>query len=191
METLSVSGIVTSLPGRYAKALFDLAVEKKQVPDVERSLMDLEKVIQSSKIVQHALVNPSIRRNEQASVLSQMCAQMEAPEIVGLFVHQLGKARRISYLPQILEIYQKLVLQSTGHQRVEVISAHPLTLSQRHFLQKTLAQTYSGILNITFKKDPRIQGGIIIRLGAKVIDASLATQLNQLATVMKGNLPCN
>lgn len=187
METALTSGILTSLPGRYAKALFDLAREKRQVDSVGSGLQALKNIIHKSKVLVRVLANPTIPRKEQIAVLTEICMQMKAPEVLQSFVAQLVKARRIPYLSQIEEIYQSLVFQEKGEQMIEVISAYPLTSSQGHLLKDKLKKAFPGTLNLTFVNDSRVLGGIMIRAGSRVIDATLMTQLNKLATVMKGS----
>src|SRR5476651_1048615 len=97
METILTPGILTSLPGRYAKALFDLAQEKGQVEEVGSSLQTLEKLLRSSNILKQVLINPTIRREEQAAALIEICVHMEAPDILQSFVRQLIIAQRVPY----------------------------------------------------------------------------------------------
>lgn len=186
MKIALTSGILTSLPGRYAKALFDLAQEKHQVQGVGSALRALKKLIQTSKILSQALANPTISREEQEAALTEICVQMKAPEVFQSFVGELVKARRIPYLSQIEEIYQSLVSQEKKEQVIEVISAHPLSTSQSNLLKGKLKKAFPGIISLVFVNDPKILGGIMVRIGSRVIDATLVTQLNKLATVMKG-----
>jgi F-type H+-transporting ATPase subunit delta len=188
METTLTSGTLTSLPGRYAKALFDLAREEGEVGSVGASLRSLAKLIQSSGVLKQALINPTFRREEQAAALAEICLSMKAPETVQSFVNQLLKAHRIPYLPHIEKIYRSLVLQAKGEQRVEVISAYRLTSAQSELLEDKLKKVFPGTLKLNFVNDSRVLGGVMVRVGSRVIDATLVTQLSQLATVMKGNI---
>jgi F-type H+-transporting ATPase subunit delta len=185
MEAIVTSGILTSLAGRYAKALFDLSLDQGQGDDVGKGLKALEKQIRSPHLAQ-VLTNPTIQRDQQAAVLREVCARMGLPESLQSFVVQLAKARRLSILRQVEEIYHNLTLAAKGEQPVEIISAQALTPSQQRTLKKTLSQSLPGNLAITFVKDSKVLGGIMMRIGTRVIDATLATQLNQLAAVMKG-----
>ncbi|MBM3468111.1 MAG: ATP synthase F1 subunit delta [Alphaproteobacteria bacterium] len=187
METALTSGILTSLAGRYAKALFDLAREKKEVESIGSYLKVLQKLLHDSKDLKQALMNPTLKRQEQANALQEICVKIAAPETLQTFTCQLIKAQRISYLPKIIEIYDNLVLQMNGELRVEVISAHPLTPSQGQVLKMVLKKSFPGTLNLIFMKDPRVLGGIMVRMGSRVIDATLVTQLDKLATAMKGS----
>jgi F-type H+-transporting ATPase subunit delta len=188
METALTSGLLTSLPGRYAKALFDLAEADGQMEAVGASLQALENLIRSSKILKQALANPTLQRQEQAAALVEICVSMKAPEIVQSFAGQLVKSQRIPYLSKIEKIYQTLVSQAKGEQRVEVISAYRLTTSQAELLKDKLKKVFPGTLDLTFANDSSVLGGIMVRIGSRVIDATLVTQLSQLATVMKGNV---
>jgi F-type H+-transporting ATPase subunit delta len=185
MESIVTSGILTSLPGRYAKALFDLSMEQGQGNAVDKGLKALEKQIQSTGLAQ-VLANPTIQRDQHAAVLQEVCVQMGLPEVLQSFVAQLARARRLAMLPKVGEIYYSLILQAKGEQRVEIISAHALSPSQQRFLKSKLTASLPGNLAISFVKNPRVLGGIMIRIGSQILDATLATRLHQLATVMKG-----
>jgi len=187
MEIALISGVLTSLPGRYAKALFELACDQGQVGPVGASLESLVKLIQSSKVLSQALVNPTFKRTEQAAVLQEICVSIKAPEMLISFARQLITSQRISYLPQIEKIYHSLASREKGEQEVEVISAYPLTPSQSQFLEGKLRKVVPGTLRMAFTHNPKVLGGIMVRIGSRVIDATLAMQINQLATVMKGN----
>jgi len=113
--------------------------------------------------------------------------RLKTPKVFNSFVVQLVKAQRISYLSKIDRIYQNLVVQEKGEQNVEVISAYPLTTSQVNLLQDMLKKVFPRTLNLTLVNDSTVLGGIMVRIGSRVIDATLVTQLNQLATVMKGS----
>ena len=153
---------------------------------VGSALRALKNLTQTSKVLSQTLANPTISREEQEAALTEICVQMKAPEIFQSFVGELVKARRIPYLSQIEEIYQSLVSQEKKEQVIEVISAYPLSTSQSNLLKGKLKKAFPGIISLVFVNDPKILGGIMVRIGSRVIDATLVTQLNKLATVMKG-----
>ena len=187
MNTALTSGTLTSLPGRYAKALFDLACDQGQRDLVGGSLRSLEKLVRSSAVLSQALANPTFERTEQATALKEMCVLMEMPEIVQSFAEYLMKSQRVPYLPQIEKTYQGLVSETKGECRVEIVSAWPLTSSQKEVLEGKLKKGFPGTVNLTFVQDPKVLGGIMVRAGSRVIDATLARHTNQLAAMMKGN----
>ncbi len=187
MKTTLTSGILTSLPGRYAKALFDLAQEERQVQRVGSSLRAFKKLFHTSQDLHQVLTSPTISQKERGAALNALCMEMKVPEIFQSFVRQLVKAQRIPYLPHIEEIYQSLVAQEKKEQVIEVISAYPLTSAQSTLLKDRLKKAFPGIISLIFVNDPRVLGGIMVRVGSRVIDATLISQLNKLATVMKGS----
>jgi F-type H+-transporting ATPase subunit delta len=187
MKTALTSGILTSLPGRYAKALFELAQEERQVQRVGSSLKAFKKLLLTSKDLSQVIANPTISRKDRGAALNALCVQMKAPEIFQSFINWLVKVRRTRYVPQIEEIYQSLVSQAKKEQVIEVISAYPLTSAQSTLLKDQLKKAFPGIISLIFVNDPKVLGGIMIRVGSRVIDATLVSQLNKLATVMKGS----
>ena len=187
MKTALTPGILTSFPGRYAKALFDLAQEKRQVQGVGSSLRTFQRLFHTSKTLNQVLSNPAIPRKEREAALNALCIEIKAPQIFHSFIRLLVKAQRISYLPQIEGIYQSLVSQAKKEQMIEVVSAYPLTSTQSKLLKDRLKKAFPGILSLVFINDPKVLGGIMVRIGSHVIDATLTSQLNKLATAMKGS----
>ena len=86
MENVFSPGILTSLPGRYAKALFDLAKEKKQMAGVASSLTSLVNLIQSSPVLKQAINNPTISCKDQTAALVEMCIHLKTPKIFQSFI---------------------------------------------------------------------------------------------------------
>lgn len=187
MRIALTPGILTSVPGRYAKTLFDLAQEKRQVQGVGSSLRAFRKLIHTSKALHQVLANPAISRKEREMALNALCMEMKAPQIFQSFVSLLVKAQRIPYLPQIEGIYQSLVSQAKKEQVIEIVSAYPLTPAQSNLLKDGLKKAFPGILSLVFINDPKVLGGIMVRVGSRVIDATLVSHLNKLATAMKGS----
>ena len=187
METALTSRILTSLSGRYAKALFEVAHKKRQREAVGLCLSTLKTMIQSSPVLKTTLSNPTISREERIGVLKDICVHMKAPDIFGSFLENLMKAGRIPYLAEIEKIYQSLIFEEKGEQLVEVISSYPLTSSQSSLLKEKLKKVFMRKLTLTFVNDSNVLGGIMVRVGSRVIDATLVTQLSQLAIKMKGS----
>lgn len=186
MDAVLTSGILTSLPGRYAKALFELAKDKKQVQGIGSSLTTFIQTIESSPNLQEVLKSPILKHEEQMAVIAALCKKLKAPALVQSFISRLLKAGRISYLTKIEQIYHDLVIQEKGEEKVEIISAYPLTTVQITLLKDKLKKVFPRTLNLTFINDTNVLGGVMVRIGCRVIDATLITQLNQLASVMKG-----
>jgi F-type H+-transporting ATPase subunit delta len=187
METTLTSGILSSLPGRYAKALFDLARDHDKVETVGSGLSSVRKLILTSPVLKQALSNPTLNRQQQAAAIKDISLSLKGPEILGSFMEKLVEAGRMPHLDQIEKIYKSLVSEEKGEERIEVISSHPLTTSQATLLKDKLKKVFPRTLTLTFVNDSSVLGGIMVRVGSRVIDATLVTQLSQLATVMKGN----
>lgn len=186
MKIILTSGILTSLPGRYAHALFDLAQSKEEREKVNASLKDLVVIIHHSKHLRRMLENSTLARTEQAEALIEICRKMETPKIFQLFVKQLVEMGRIQCLETIERIYEGLLYQEKNEQHVEITSAFPLTGVQKNHLKHVLKKIHSKtILSFTFTNDAKLLGGIMIRIGHHIIDAALKTQLHKLATLMK------
>jgi len=197
MSTIT-SGILTSLAGRYARTLFDLSQNLTQIGSVAKGLKALHQQIMSSDNLRQVLLDPTIQRNQQVAVLRDVCVRIKVPDILQSFMVQLLQARRLTLLAEIQIIYGGLYLQAKREKAIEVTSAYALTISQQNRLKNQISQFFSKTtrylpstgsrpsIHMRFINDPKVLGGVKVRIGSQIIDATVTTQLNQLATLMKG-----
>lgn len=180
------SGLLASLPGRYAKALFELSEAEKCTELVIKSLEQIQKTITKTAELQSALKDPTVSRKAKARILTDICEAHKVPSLLTLFLQRLALSQRLDYLPDIIELFYHQLHAQKEEQEIEVYVAYDLTKEQTQQLNKILSSAFHGKLTIHYHQDPHLLGGILIRAGSKVIDASLTTLFNRLATVMKG-----
>lgn len=183
---MTTSGLLASLPGRYAKALFDLSEAEQNTESVAESLTQFQKTVNGSLELQFALKDPTISREDISNVLVDICTALKTPRLLASFLHRLALSQRLELLNKIIEIFFHQVHTQKGEKEIDVYSARALTKDQTQQLHQMLTRAFQGKLTINFTLDPHLLGGILIRTGSKVIDASLETLLNRLATLMKG-----
>jgi len=106
---------------------------------------------------------------------------------VSSFVNLLVKAKRLPYLSKIEGIYKSLIAAKKGEEVIEVISSYSLTIFQERLLKNNLKRFFSKPVQLVFVHDPRVLGGVMVRTGSWVIDATVMTRLNRLAIIMKGS----
>lgn len=187
MDSPPLSGKLTSLAGRYAKTLFDLALETKETARILAQFSDLCDLIKSSDILKTSILSPALSRHEHIAVLNELAKKLKFSDVITHFINILAENRRLDRVFEIQEILQELANHHNNLIQVEVTSAIPLTQQQQKEISTILAKKFSGQLNINYTVDQSCLGGILVRLGNQIIDLTLANQLNHLANAMKGS----
>ncbi len=178
-------GPESTVAERYAGALFELARENKSVESIERSLDNFLGLLRDSADLRRFVLSPMFSNVEQEQGLS---AILKSSGITGLardFLLVLAKNRRLFAAENVIKAYKSLCAKERGEVEAEVISAVPLTKAQAQDLSDTLRQKLGKTPKLTATVDPKLLGGLIVRVGSQMIDTSLRTKLKNLEKVMK------
>ena len=184
METSG--GIQASLAGRYATALFGLARDEQQIDAVTRSLDSIETAFAESSEFRTLVTSPLVGRADAAKAISALTPTLGVDPITAKFLTVLAGNGRLSELKSVIRVTRQLAAGHRGETTAEVTSAHPLDDAQVEQLKANLKTRVGRDVAIDAKVDPAILGGIVVRLGSQMIDASIRTKLNTLAHAMKG-----
>ncbi len=179
-------GIQASLSGRYATALFDLARDGKAIDSVGKSLESLKSALAQSKDFAALTTNPLLTRSATTKGVAAVAKAMKLDKITSNFLGVLAQNRRLAELGKVIAAYNSLASAHRGEATAEVTSAHKLDAAQVTALKKQLKTKVGRDVAVTQKVDPEILGGLIVRIGSQMIDSSIRTRLNTLATAMKG-----
>ena len=184
METSGA--IQASLAGRYASALFDLARDERQIDAVGRSLDSLDRALTESPEFGQLMASPVIGREDAGKALAGLTAELSLDPITANFLGVLARNGRKGELRKIIRTFRHLAAEHRGETTAEVITAFPLKDDQIDALKAQLRTRAGRDVAIDATVDPAILGGIKIKLGSQMIDASIQTKLNRLAQAMKG-----
>ena len=179
-------GIQASLAGRYATALFGLARDEKQIDAVTRGLDSLETAMTESSDFRTLVTSPLIGRADAGKAIRALTPALRVDPITAKFLGVLADNGRLSELKAVIKAVRQLAAAHRGETTAEVTSAFPLKDDQVTKLKANLKSRLGRDVAIDAKVDPEILGGIIIRHGSQMIDASIRTKLNTLANAMKG-----
>lgn len=177
---------MSGLAGRYAQALFDLADDGKQLDAVADELKQLGALIDESADLRHLITSPVIARDEQAKAMAAILDQASAGDLTRRFVLVVANNRRLFALPQIIKAYLAELSRRRGEVVAEVTSATALTPSQEASLNETLRKAVGAKVQVDLKVDPSLLGGLMVKVGSRMIDSSLRTKLQKLQFAMKG-----
>ena len=179
-------GIQASLAGRYATALFGLARDEKQIDAVTRSLATVEAAIAESPDLRTLATSPLIDRVDAGLAMRAVTPTLGIDPITGKFLGVLADNGRLSELKAVIKSVRQLAAAHRGETTAEITSAHPLDDKQVAALKANLKTRLGRDVTIESKVDSSLLGGIVVRLGSQMIDASIKTKLNNLALAMKG-----
>lgn len=179
-------GIQASLAGRYATALFGLARDEKQIDAVTRSLLRVEAATTESSDFRALISSPLIDRAEAGKAIRALTPTLGVDPITAKFLGVLAENGRLRELKSVIKAVRKLAADDRGETTADVTSAHPLDDDQVARIKSNLKARLGRDVAVNAKVDPELLGGLVVRLGSQMIDASIRTKLNNLAQVMKG-----
>lgn len=165
----------------YAQALMSIAQSKNQTEQFGEDARVLVNLLKDSAPLQNLIDNPFIQPDRKKAVISQILGDSANPYLRNFLLLLVDK-RRIFFLEAILQQYLALLRQLNQTVLAEVISAVPLTEAQQQaVIDKVLAITNARQVELETKIDSDLIGGLIIKVGSQVIDASLRGQLRRLS----------
>jgi len=179
-------GIQASLAGRYALALFELARDEGKLDAVSQSLAALRRAIDESDDFRTLVTSPLIGRKESAQSIAAIAETMRLDPLTRNFTGVLAKNRRLSQLGAIIRAFGTLAARHRGEITAEVTSARPLDAGQVDALKANLKSRFGSDIAVDLNVDPAILGGLVVKVGSRMIDGSVRTKLNTLAQAMKG-----
>jgi F-type H+-transporting ATPase subunit delta len=179
-------GIRASLAGRYASALFELARDQRQIDAVSASLKTLKDALAGSTDLSSLIASPLIQRKDAGKAIAATAGSLQLDPTTTNFLGVIARNGRLRQLPEIMRLFARLAADHRGETTAEVTTARPLDDDQVAALKTNLRARAGREVTIDSKVDPSILGGIVVRLGSQMIDASIRTKLNTLATAMKG-----
>ena len=180
-DSTSSSGVA----GRYAVALFEIAEESGSIEGVEQALGSLKAALAESADLRSVIKSPIISREEQAAAMAKLCEALGIGAPVSAAVGLMAQNRRLFTLPQVIAGFDALLAKKRGVQQAEVVSAKPLTDAQRAALEDTIKSSVGADVALDVTVDESLIGGLVVRVGSKMIDTSIRSKLASLQTLMK------
>jgi len=178
--------MMATMAGRYAAALFELAKDQRQLDQVERDLTGLAQMLDASGDLRRLVLSPVISTDDQAKAFNAILAKAGVAGLVRNFVNLIVRNRRLFALRDMIKAFRALLARERGEVSADVTSAHPLTAEQMQALADTLRISIGKHVRIETRVDPNLLGGLVVKVGSRMIDSSLRTKLNNLKVVMRG-----
>jgi F-type H+-transporting ATPase subunit delta len=180
------AGGVGGLAERYASALYELADEQGALDAVAADLGALKSMIEHSDDFRRFIRSPVLSRTDQSKGIAAVGSAAQISPLTQKFLGLVARNRRLFALPGMITGFLAILAARRGQASAEVTSAVPLTDAQVSAISATLKSTVGRTVTVIPKLDPSILGGLIVRVGSRMVDSSLKSKLNRLKLAMKG-----
>ena len=171
---------------RYASALYDLAAEKKTVDLVLSDLANLQNLLKDNKELNLVIKSPLISSTDKLNIFESLLKKLNANKLTSTFLKVIKTNKRFSNLASIITQFIKINSHKRGDIIAGITSADDLNDDQKNNITNQLKNILGDKLSLSFEVDKNIIGGLIVKVGSKMIDTSLANKINKLKIVMKG-----
>jgi F-type H+-transporting ATPase subunit delta len=180
-ETTGVSG----LAARYAAALFDLADERRMLDEVASDLRQLRAMLQASPDLSRLIRSPILSRDEQSKGIGALAEHAGFSTLVRDFLAVVARNRRLFAVPAMIEAFLAELAARRGEVTAEVFAAQPLSEAQLAALNDQLRRSIGSRVSVDVHVDPGLIGGLVIKLGSRMVDGSIKSKLQRLQLAMK------
>jgi F-type H+-transporting ATPase subunit delta len=177
--------IVSGMAGRYATALFELALEEKAVDAVRADLEKFQALADANPDLQRLVRSPVFTADEQARALGAVLDKAGIDGLAAKFLQLVASNRRLFAAREMIAAYRALVARHKGEVSAEVTVAEELNDKYREALAAALKSLTGKDVDLAVKVDPAIIGGLVVKLGSRMVDSSLRTKLNAIKHAMK------
>lgn len=174
-----------SISGRYASALFELAKEQGIVAQIEADLARFSALLDESEDLRRLVASPVFTAEEQGRAIEAVLDKAGIGGLTANFLQVITRNRRLFAVSQMIRDFKALAAESRGEVTAEVTTAQPLSEQQAAELAQTLKNSVGKDVKLDVRVDPSILGGLIVKIGSRMIDSSLRTRLNAVKIGLK------
>jgi F-type H+-transporting ATPase subunit delta len=177
--------VVSGVAGRYASALFDLAREQRAIDAVAADLDRFDALLQESPDLQRLVKSPIFTAEEQERAVAAILEKAGIGGFAGNFIRLVASNRRLFALPDMIRAYRTLVADHKGIVRAQVTVAEPPSDRIVSDIKSALREVAKAEVDVDVRVDPGLIGGLVVKIGSRMVDASLRSKLNAIKLAMK------
>ncbi len=185
MDVSEPASISTGIAARYATAVYDLAMDDKATKDIETDLQSLSAALAESADFNALIASPIYSRAQQRDAIAAIAQKMGLSSIMTNTLNLMASKRRLFVLPQLVAALRARIAEENNEVTADVVSAKPLTQKQSESLAETLKKTTGKTVSLNATVDESLIGGLIVKVGSKMIDTSIRSKLSSLQNAMK------
>jgi len=182
----SESTYTSGIAERYATALYDMADEAKHLDAVADDLRGLKSMLADSEDLRRLVRSPLIDRNDQTKAVIAVLEKAGVSDLTRRFVGVVGQNKRLFALNGMIDAYLDTLAVRRGEETAYVSSAVALTDEQQASLAESLKKAVGSKVRVETEVDPSLIGGLVVRVGSRMIDSSVKTKLQRMQLAMKG-----
>lgn len=182
---MTASSPLSGVADRYAGALFELCDSAAKIKAAEKDLDGLEEMLSQSTDFVRLIKSPVFSSDDQVKAIDAILKKSKIGALTANFIRVAAKNRRLFVLPTMIDSFRAMAAESRGEVAGDVTSAQKLTAGQRKELKAALKAKIGKDVTLHEIVDPSILGGLIVKVGSRMIDTSIRTKLNSLKTMMK------
>ncbi|RRH74783.1 F0F1 ATP synthase subunit delta [Falsigemmobacter faecalis] len=179
------ASISLGIASRYARALFDLAAEGGALQALEADVDALEAALAASADLREVITSPVLTREDQGRAIAAVAAKLNFSELTVHTLALMAQKRRLFTLPQLVLDLRARIADAKGEVTAEVASAVALTAEQSAQLAEVLQTTVGKTVKLKTTVDEALIGGLVVKVGSKMIDTSIRSKLAALQNAMK------
>ncbi len=171
---------------RYSLALYELADESKNIPEIENQSLALVKLLDKSEDFESIIKNPTNKKEDQINVINKIAENYKFNILLKNFLCFLVEKRRLFFLKNILVKFIDICSQKRGEVKAKLVAAKKLSNEEIEKIKNELSNDITNKIKLEYKQDPSLIGGLIIQIGSAMIDTSIKSKLKQLENKMIG-----
>ncbi len=177
----------SGLSGRYAKALYELAAEKKIISKIVKDLQSLKTLLKTNGLLKNMIKSPAVSKSNKQSSIIKILKKAKADSLTIKFCGTLANNGRLILIHEIIDVFLSEISRINGEVQAEVITSFELDKVQQNKVESAISDA-TGVKKIVLsnKVDETLIGGLIVKIGSKMIDNSIKTKLNNLEIAMRG-----
>ena len=180
-ESTGVSGLAE----RYAAALFELADERRALDAVADDLRAMRAMLHDSADLSRLVRSPVLSRGDQGRAIALVAERAELSQLTRDFLAVAARNRRLFAVPAMIEAYLAKLAARRGEVTAEVTAAQPLTEAQSSALSDQLRRAVGSQVSVDLKIDPSLIGGMVVKIGSRMVDGSLRSKLQRLRLALR------
>jgi len=178
--------IISGMAGRYAGALFDLARDEKSIDAVKADLESFDAMVAGSPDLMRLVRSPVFGVDDQMKALTAILAKAGIKGLAASFLQAVTANRRLFAVRDMIRSFRALVARHKGEVNAQVTAAEKLSDTNLDALKSALKSVTGGKdIDMDVRIDPAIIGGLIVKVGSRMVDSSLRTKLNAIKFAMK------
>ena len=179
------ASISAGIAQRYATAIFEIAQENDNLDGLESSIKDLSDAMADSADLRALIHSPIVSRADQEAAITAIAKKMNLAPVMRKSLALMATNRRLFVVPQLLTALRALLADIRNEVTADVVSAKALTAKQTEKLAGTLTARMGKTVTVNATVDESLIGGLVVKVGSKMIDTSIRSKLNSLQNAMK------